>query len=235
MPRSLYRLCFALLALILALAACGSDDDSDSAPDTPTPTAITSPEPLVTLPPTWTPSPSPTAAATQTPVPTFTPRPTHTPTLAVTPGAVREGDAVRVIVLEADINTALQAVYAAQDSGTLAEPPVVTLGFAHGLSVSLHFYNDFLDRDSIVTTEALVEVVNGGLTLAEIPGVRDVTGAMVSDDALWAALALVEDGLNRAVQEQGGSAIHDRIADEAQIVPPGTLEVLFQPTPAAQG
>ncbi|MBN1681494.1 MAG: hypothetical protein JW966_14530 [Anaerolineae bacterium] len=221
------------LALMLVAGACGSDKAS-----TPSATPIpTTPAPVITpatetpLPPTWTPSPTTTPPPTHTLVPTFTPRPSVTATPGLTPGAVLD-DENRLIVtaLQTDVTAAIQDAYTGQAPELLAAPPAVTLGYNGRIDIELTFFNEFLEQESLVTTQARLEISNGLITLVEIPGARELYGALVSDQTLRSALSIIEVSLNTAISDRAQSAQPGTRQLTAVWVYPGYLEATFSPS-----
>lgn len=181
--------------VLVALAACGGDSDDNRPAATITPTPLPT---IVTI-STWTPEPSPTPRATITPAPTSTSaivEPTFAP-LAET-GVTQIGEEVVVTVLEADLNAAIARVADAA-SVPVTVPLEVTVEAGYQLQIVMRFYNEFLDEESLVTTRAILEIVEGRIRLKEVQEDREVAGALASDRDIWAVLDAVEGGINGAI------------------------------------
>lgn len=214
-----------ILALVVTIAACGPD----GAAPAPTPTASPSPEPPTPLPPTWTPSavpPTPTSV-TPTPRPSVTPRSSQTPLPEPLPGATQVDDALVVTVTDESLNTALAAQHAALTDPPTSDPPRVALEYGGRARIDLVFYNAFLERAGQVSTVARLSTAGGQVVLAEVPGERDLSGALVGEGAIRAGLALVADGLNAALVAQAGDAAAWMLAGLR--VYPGYLEADYAP------
>lgn len=217
-----------LLVTALLLAACQSSGDKATPVPTLTYTAV--PVSPTALPPTWTPSPVPTTAYTPTPIPTITPRPTDSPTPDFKPGvAVVDGNGVVVTILQEDLNEALTAAYENQPDAVLAAPPQIALPHTGNvMQLDFRFYNEFLGESSHVSTEAQLGVKDGLVSLSESLSQRTVEGALVSDRAIWAALALVQSSINSQIGVTArGYLSGQRLVDV--LVYTGYLEVRFVP------
>lgn len=217
------------LALVLALAACRSPGKAPTVTSpppsftptwgpsptptrTPLPTRTPGPSPTslwATGPSTWTPSPSvPTATPpSHTPAPTVTPRPTLTPLPGAVPGAVRQDDRLIVTVPVSDLNGAITSAFYTQDSRPTTMPPVITLDYGEQVRIELAFYNSFLNRTSQVSTLARLSVADGQIVVEEQRDRREVRGGLVSDSSIRAGLALVADGITRALTAQAGASL----------------------------
>jgi hypothetical protein len=222
------RTCFPIgLALILALAACGSPGKTPTTTPSPspsfTPTWGPSPTPTwtpfptrtpgpsptsvwATAPSTWTPSPTvPTATPpSYTPAPTVTARPTLTSTPGVTSGVVRQDTQLIVTVLDSDLDTAIASVFYALDSRPTTMPPVVTLDYGGRVQIEMAFYNSFLNRNSQVIVQARLSAADGQIAVEEQRDRRAVTGGLVADSSIRSGLALVTEGITRALTTLAG-------------------------------
>jgi len=210
------------LIIMLLLTACGSDDTTS-----PTPTLTWTPPPSRTPVPTWTPSASPTSQPTRTLVPSLTPRPTLTLTPGITPGAALDSENQLVITArEAEFNQTIGDLYRAQPASPLQAAPVIALEYRGRVQIEMTFYNDFLKKNSQVTTVALLGFEDGRITLSEIADERTVEGALVDEDNIRNAIALAEQGINDTAttmaQAQGGPYQMTDIRPN-----PGYLEVVF--------
>jgi hypothetical protein len=241
------------LALILALAACGSPGKAPTVTPppsftptwgpfptptwTPRPTRTPGPSPTsvwATAPSTWTPSPTvPTATApSYTLVPTVTPRPTLTPLPGVISGVDRQDGRLIVTVLINDLNRAITSAFYAEDSRPTTMPPVIALDYGEQVRIELAFYNSFLNRISQVSTLARLSVVNGQIAVEEQPDRREVSGGLVSDSSIREGLALVADGITRALTAQAGSPLDSYRLHSIAVYPDHIRAAFVEESPA---
>lgn len=190
----LWIVCAALL-----LAACGGDRDSDTPVDTPVPTpSPTSPLAAIA---TWTPIPSSTPRPTVTRAPTMTSAVVAYPTFAppAETGLSAVDDQVIVTVLEADLNDAIAAAYAATTLIEANSAPVITFVPGRQIAIEASFTNTFLDELITVHVRVKTRVNNNAILLEELQEHRAWAGATPSNAAIWDVIDLVERGINNAV------------------------------------
>ena len=144
----------------------------------------------------------------------------------------RQDGQLIVTVLISDLNRAITSAFYAQDSRPTTMPPVITLDYGEQVQIGLAFYNSFLNRTSQVSTLARLSVAGGQIAVEEQPDQREVSGGLVSDSSIREGLALVVDGITRALTAQAGSSLDSYRLHSVAVYPDHIRAVFVEEAPA---
>jgi hypothetical protein len=150
----------------------------------------------------------------------------------VTPGVVQQGYQLFVTALDSDLNLAIASAFYAQGSGPTTMPPVVTLDYGGQVQIEMAFYNSFLNRTSQVTVRARLSATDGQMAMEEQRDLRTVTGGLVSDSSIREGLALVNEGITRALTGRAGPLPDSYRLHSIAVYPDHVRAVLVEEAPA---
>jgi hypothetical protein len=122
----------------------------------------------------------------------------------MTPGVVEQDHQLIVTALDHDLNLAVASAFYVQDSRPTTMPPVITLDYGGQVQIEMAFYNSFLNRNSQVAVQARLSAADGQIAVEEQRDQRAVTGGLVSDSSIRTGLALVTEGITRALTTLAG-------------------------------